>query len=161
MKKSEILAALEESREEFLDAIEGLTDEDMQQPGVIPDWSVKDILAHLTRWEAELVKLLWQAGKGQKPTSVHFAGQNVDETNARWFQESRLRNLERVLEDFHGVRNQTLRRVDDLPENAFEDPGHYPWLAGEPLWKWIAGDSFEHEAEHSEQIRAWRERLGL
>ena len=161
MKKSEILAALEESREEFLDAIEGLTDEDMQQPGVIPDWSVKDILAHLTRWEAELVKLLWQAGKGQKPTSVHFAGQNVDETNARWFQESRLRNLERVLEDFHGVRNQTLRRVDDLPENSFEEPGHYPWLAGEPLWKWIAGDSFEHEAEHSEQIRAWRERLGL
>jgi uncharacterized protein (TIGR03083 family) len=161
MKKSEITAALEENREAFLDTIEGLSEEDMQQPGVIPEWSVKDILAHLTRWEAELVKLLWQAGKGQKPTTIHFAGYNVDETNTRWFRESKNRELDRVLEDFHGVRNQTLRRVDELPGKAFEDPEFYPWLAGEPLWRWIAGDSFEHETEHAEQIRVWRETAGL
>lgn len=161
MKKSEISAALEESREAFLDAIEGLSEEDMQKPGVIPGWSVKDILVHLTRWEAELVKLLWQAGKGQEPTTIHFTEADVDETNARWFQESKNRPLERVLEDFHGVRNQTLRRVGELPGKAFEDPDFYPWLGGEPLWKWIACDSFEHEGEHAAQIRAWREQLGL
>jgi uncharacterized protein (TIGR03083 family) len=161
MNKPEILAALEESREAFLDAIEGLSEDDMQQSGVIPDWSVKDLLAHLTRWEAELVKLLWQAGRDQKPTSMHFASTNVDETNARWFNEYKSRALERVLEDFHSVRNQTLRRVDDLPEKAFEDANFYTWLGGEPLWKWVAGDSFEHEAEHAGQIRAWRERLGI
>jgi hypothetical protein len=160
MKKQEILAALEGSREAFLDAIEGLSTEEMQQPGVIPDWSVKDILVHLTRWEAELVKLLWQAGRDQKPTTLHFSQANVDETNARWFRESKTRDLERVLEDFHGVRNQTLRRVDDLPGKAFEDPSYFDWLEGEPLWKWVAGDSFEHEAEHADQIRAWREGLG-
>jgi uncharacterized protein (TIGR03083 family) len=161
MKKSEILSALEESREAFLDAIEGLTEEDLQQQGVIPEWSVKDVLAHLTRWEAELVKLLWQAGRDQKPTTIHFARVDVDETNARWFRESRSRPLERVLEDFHGVRAQTQRRVDDLPEEAFEDPAFYPWLEGEPLWKWVAGDSFNHEAEHAGQIRTWRASQGI
>jgi uncharacterized protein (TIGR03083 family) len=161
MNKSEILAALEGSREAFLDTIDGLSEEEMQQPGVFPEWSVKDILAHLTRWEAELVKLLWQAGREHKPTTIHFAQTDVDSTNERWFREFKTRELERVLEDFHGVRNQTLRRVDDLPGKAFEDPAFYPWLGGEPLWMWIAGDSFEHEAEHAEQIRAWRERLGL
>ena len=161
MNKTEILAALEESREAFLDAIDGLSEEDLKQPGVIPEWSVKDILVHLTRWEAELVKLLWQASRDQKPTTIHFAKVEVDETNERWFRESKNRTLEIALEDFHGVRNQTLRRVDDLPLKSFEDPAFYPWLEGEPLWKWIAGDSFEHEAEHAEQIRSWRERLGL
>jgi hypothetical protein len=161
MKKNEILTALDGSREALLDALEGLSEEDMLQPGVVGEWSVKDILAHLTRWEAELVKLLWQAASGQKPTSIHFSKQIVDETNARWYKESKPRDLERVLEDFHSVRNQTVRRVEDLPARAFEDPEHYPWLEGEALWKWIANDSFDHEAEHTAQILAWRESLNL
>jgi hypothetical protein len=155
MNKAEILAALEESREYFLDAIDGLSDEELQQPGVIDRWSVKDILVHLTHWEAELVKLLWQTRQGKPPSTVHFSKVEVDEMNARWFQESRARSLETALEDFHGVRNQTVRRVEEFSEKDLTDPKRYPWLKGTPLWEWIAGDSFEHEAEHAAQIRAW------
>lgn len=158
MKKAEILAALEQSREQLLDSIEGLTPEEMQQPGVAGEWSIKDLLAHLARWEAELVRLLWQAGSGQEPSAIHFSGVSVDETNARWFQESRARPLAQVLEDFHGVRNQTVRRVEAFSERDLSDGQRYAWLEGRPLWQWIAGDSFEHEAEHEQQVRAWRER---
>jgi hypothetical protein len=157
VNKTEVLSALEESRENILDAIDGLSAEEMQEPGMDGDWSVKDLLAHLARWEAELVKLLWQAQQGQKPSSIHFSPVPVDEINARWQKEYRSRPLERVLEDFHGVRNQTVRRVEDLPEEAFEAPHYYSWLDQAPLWKWISDDSFEHEAEHAAQIRAWRQ----
>lgn len=156
MNKTELLDALEQSRERFLDAVEGLPDEDLQEPGVVGDWSLKDLLVHLTRCEAELVKLLWQAGQKRTPTSAHFAQIPVDEQNERWYRESRQRPLDLVLEDFHGVRNQTIRRVEALPERAFDDPQFYPWLGENPLWKWIAEDSFTHEAEHEAQVRAWR-----
>jgi len=156
MNKQEVLIALEESREKFLDAIEGIPEETLQEPGVAGEWSVKDILVHLTRWEAELVKLLWQAGQSRTPSSAQFSKTPVDELNERWYRESKQRPLDLVLEDFHGVRNQTIRRVEVLPERAFEDSQYYPWLGENPLWDWIATDSFEHESEHEEQVRAWR-----
>ena len=160
MDKSEILKALEEGREKFLDAIEGLDEESLGQAGVVGEWSIKDILVHLSRWEAELVKLLWQAKQGSKPTSAHFSKLSVDELNDRWYQESRTRALKLVLDDFHGVRNQTIRRIEDLTERALTDLSYYPWLGGQPLTDWIAGDSFEHEAEHEAQIRDWRTEKG-
>jgi hypothetical protein len=151
-----LLAALEESQRKFLLSIEGLSDEEMKLPGVNGEWSVKDLLVHLTRWEAELVKLLWQVGQGRKPTTLHFSLESVDEVNLRWFLESRARPLDLVLKDFHAVRKQTIRRVSELPDAALTDPKHYPWLDDQALWEWIAGDSIEHEAEHVEELRAWR-----
>jgi hypothetical protein len=157
MDKEEIIHALEEGREEFLDSIKGLSDEEMVEESVFDDWTVKDILAHLTMWEAELVKLLWQARQGQKPTSVHFSKATMDEQNAKWHRQNRERPLERVLDDFHGARLQTVRRVEALSDRDLTDPERYPWLEGTPLWKWIASDSFEHEAEHLAQLREWRQ----
>lgn len=155
MKKSELLNTLEASREQFLDLIEGLSDEELQQPGVSGEWTIKDILVHLSRWEGELIKLLWQARQGRTPTSIHFGKADVDETNARWYQDARTRPLERALEDFHSVRNQTSLRVEGFSEQDLNDPHRFPWLDGKPLWEWIEGDSFGHEAEHAETIRAW------
>jgi len=161
MNKPEVLNALEESREKFLDSIEGIPEDSLQEPGVVGEWPVKDILVHLTRWEAELVKLLWQTGDKRTPSSALFSKTPVDELNERWYRESRQRPLQVVLEDFHGVRNQTIRRIEELPERALEDPQFYPWLGGNPLWKWIAEESFAHESEHEAQIRAWRDKKGV
>jgi hypothetical protein len=158
MIKNDILIQLTESREKILAAIENLSEEEMIQPGMGSGWSIKDLLVHLTRWEAELVKLLWQAGQGIRPTTMHFSQLEVDEINQRWYAESRSRPLDLVLKDFHGVRTQTIRRVKDLTEQALTDPQHYPWLDGQPLWEWIAGDSYEHEAEHIADMLSWRKK---
>ena len=160
MNKSELLTQLEEGRERFLNTLEGLPQDQWIIPGVVGEWSIKDILAHLSRWEAELVKLLWQARQGQRPTTLHFTQADVDETNQLWFIDSRTRSLERILEDFHAVRNQTLLRVEAFSDKELTDPKKYSWLASRALWEWIAGDSFEHEAEHAAQILEYRKKLG-
>ena len=157
MTKTELLQALEDEREAFLDAIDNLDDDAFFIPGVVGEWSIYDILTHLSRWEAELVRLLWQVKQGQRPTTVHFTQKNVDETNQLWRTEAQGRPLERVLDDFHAVRNQTALRVEDLEERALTDPKRYGWAKGRPLWEWIESDSFGHEAEHRLQIQAWRE----
>ena len=160
MNKKEILEQLEIEQERFLDALEGLSDEDLERSGVIGEWSIKDILIHISRWEAELVKLLFQARQGQKPTSMHFTQVEVDRTNQVWFEESRLRPLRTALEDFHAVRNQTILRVEGFSERDLTDPNHYKWAGHRALVEWIASDSFEHEAEHRAQILAWRQEQG-
>jgi len=72
MTKDEILDALEDERENLIDAIEGLSDLDLLEAGVVEDWSIKDILAHLSAWEAELVKLLWQARQPGAASQWHL-----------------------------------------------------------------------------------------
>jgi hypothetical protein len=156
MTKEELIDKLESSRENFLELVEDLDDAAMVEVSTVDQWTIKDILAHLARWEAELVKLLWQLRQGQRPTTAHFMGDSVDGTNARWKEDDRSRPLERVLTDFHGVRNQTLRRLEAFTDRELNDEKRYPWLNGKPLWQWVAADSFEHEAEHIASVQEIR-----
>jgi hypothetical protein len=161
MEKEELISKLEQSRTDFLEIINGIPEEDMELPGVVDMWSVKDVLVHLTRWEAVIIKLIWQVGRGIQPTTAHFDQFSVDETNERWYQESRNRPLKIVMSDFLGVRNQTIRRVNELSQVDMTDPNRFSSLNGKSLEEWIAGDSIEHETEHGEQIKFWKTEKGL
>ena len=162
MNQAEIITQLNEEHQQLMTAIEGLAPEEMQEPGVNGDWSIKDILTHLCAWEAELVKLLWQASSGKKPNTVHFDSErDVDAMNLSWYNERKERPLEAVLEDLHAVRKQTLRRVAEFTDKELNDPEAFTWLRGYPLWEWIASDSFKHVPEHTAQIQAWRKARGL
>jgi hypothetical protein len=153
MKKEKLLGLLETSREEFMDLLDMLDDEDFHEPGAINTWTIKDLLVHLTVWEAQLVTLLWQAKGGQRPTTVHFENLSDDEINARWYEENKDRPLAIVMDDFYGVRNQTIRRVEEFSEADLNNPERYPWLKTHPLADWIAGSSYEHDQEHLPDLR--------
>jgi hypothetical protein len=159
MKRSEIIARLESEREVFLEILETIPQDQWLTPGVVGNWSIKDILYHLSRWEAELIKLLWELRQGQKPTTLQFTQKDIDKSNQDFFLESRYRSLERILEDFHAIRNQTILRVEMFTDKELNDTGQFPWLKGRPLWEWIASDGFEHEMEHGSEIVAWAEKL--
>ncbi len=154
MNKAQLLKALDEEHERFIELFVDCNEEAMLTPDPESGWTLKDVLSHLTRWEAELVKLLWNIRQGQKPSTAHFSSSSVDEINAQWRSADQSRPLERILQDYHGIRNQTLRRVEEFSDRELEDPNRYPWLQGRALWEWIAGDSFEHESEHIFQAQA-------
>lgn len=148
MNKAKLLQVLEDSRETLLSYIEQLEDEQMLAPKTVGGWSVKDLLVHLTLWEAHLITLLFQARQGQKPNTIHFSNLSDDEINARWQAENKDRDLELVLDDFYGVRPQTIRRVKEFSERDLFEAGRYSWANERALWEWIAGSSYEHEQEH-------------
>jgi len=156
MNKDELLDALEDEREKLIDALEGLSEQEMLEPGVAGDWSVKDILAHLNAWEAELIRLLWHARQGRRPTNLPTTDVDVDARNQVIYEQSRDRPLERILADFEGIRRQTIRRVEAFSDQELTDPARFSWLKGRPLWEWIADDSYAHDAEHTADILNWR-----
>lgn len=157
MNKQQLLTALNEERAKFLKAIEGLSDEQMTEKGVIDDWSLKDILAHIATWESEMVTFIAQMKQGKKPHTNLMSGK-VEELNAEFYKNNKNRPLARILADFHGVRKQTIKQVELLSEKELTDPKHSPHTKGNALWEIIEGDSFGHEAEHREQIEKWKEK---
>ena len=156
MNKNELIDTLNQSRADLLAAIEGLDDEAMLEPALANGWSLKDLLAHLTAWEAQLVTLLYQVAHGQTPTTIHFRQASTEETNARWEAENRARPLEQVLSDFRAIHAQTIRRLEPFSEADLFEPGRYAWARDYALYEWVASDSYGHERDHLEEVRAWR-----
>ena len=156
MNKTELLEALEDEHQELVDMLEDSPDEELLEKGVTGDWSIKDILAHLTYWEGQIVTLLFQLERGvEKPTTIHFADESVDTVNERWYKQSQERSLDIIWNDFKGIRKQTIRRVTELSEKDLTDPNRFAWMKGVPLIELILGDTIEHEQEHADQIREW------
>jgi uncharacterized protein (TIGR03083 family) len=161
MTRQEILDELAATRARLLDAIDGLEPEQLLAPATLGQWSIRDVLQHLTLWEAELVRLFAHLDRGNRPTGGSFVpNPDFDTLNARWHAETKDRPLDRVLDDLHGVRRQTVRWISEMNDDDLNRKRGEVWLRGEPLATWIADYSFEHEKEHTAQIWEYRKGIG-
>jgi hypothetical protein len=153
MNKSELLTALTNSRKELQAVLDDLSDLEMIEPGVEGHWSVKDILAHLTAWEAEMVKLLVQARTTKRPAYLSL----TNSINDQLYEENKDRPLDRVMADFHGVRKHIVRQVDGYADKELTTPNFYKWLEGKTLAQCIVTETLDHEAVHTANIKQWRD----
>ena len=58
MKKEQLIQKIETAWEALNKSTEGLSDAEMLESGVTGEWSVRDIIAHVTTWEEEALKNL-------------------------------------------------------------------------------------------------------
>src|SRR4051794_4163137 len=135
MKRDELLAALEAARAKLDAALEGMSAEDLTAPGPVGDWSVKDLLAHITSWDVDLLTNLGKIKRGQKPGRTQWDKALIQAQNEAWHQELKDRPLERVLADYDGVHAQVLRLVSSLTDAELEAPAS--WLGGRPMYKYF------------------------
>lgn len=156
MEKTELVARMLDTRERLLAAAARVPEEKRDSGHVVGDWTLKDVLAHIARWEGELVTLMWQLAEGDTPTGVLVQRpMPVDEFNLRWHEQDRQRSWERVMEDLVSVRRQTLRRLEALEYEELESTTVFGALGDVPLAAKIAANTFEHDEEHLPQIEAW------
>ena len=124
--------------------------------GVIPGWSIKDILAHITSWHHRLLMWLDAAVRNEEPTiSGPDNVEEMDALNAQFYQENKSLPLDEVLSDFRTTHQHIMDIVQAMPEEDLISPHRFAWSKGEPLWQVIAGDTYEHYQEHIEQIQEW------
>ena len=124
--------------------------------GVIPGWSIKDILAHIASWHHRLLMLLVAAIRNEEPTiSGPDNVEEMDALNAQFYQENKSRSLDEVLNDFRTTHQRIVDIVRAMPEEDLMSPHRFAWSKGEPLWQVIAGDTYEHYQEHTAQIKQW------
>jgi hypothetical protein len=156
MDKSEFISNIRSEREKLDAVLAQVQPEDMLRPGVVGEWSVKDVLAHLAIWGSRAVTLLFQAERGSK---LHLPQSNTSDwadVNASDYASQMDRPLERVLADYHGAHAQLVKRLEGWKDEAMLfDPQRFSQLKGRSLADYVWGDSGEHDAEHREQIEAW------
>jgi hypothetical protein len=151
MRKQQFLDRLAAQWAALQDAYAGLTAAQMQQAGVAGDWSVKDILAHVTTWEEESLAHLPTilAGKTPPRYSVTYGG--IDAFNAKRTEEKRGLALAEVLEQLDAVHRRLVEYIHSAPEELFTRETRFR--------RRLRIDTYSHYPGHAAAIRAWREQL--
>lgn len=152
MNKAELLDAIQIERARWEALLAELDEEQMIQPGVAGAWSVKDIVAHISWHEHEMVGMLqaralvgsdlWEIPQGER--------------NAVIFEENQDRPLRDVLAEAQAVFPRFLESVRPLAEEDLLDPHRFQGMPAEwQPWQVIASNSYEHYEHHTQDVRAW------
>ncbi len=133
----------------------------MEVPGVEGDWSVKELVAHLTWYEQGIVEGARQALSTGTFTRRRPAGLGLDELNASIAAESRARPASDVLAEADEVFGQLLALIAACPEDILNDPRRLGLPEDMMPWMGVANNSYAHYRQHEPALRAWLEQTHL
>jgi hypothetical protein len=148
MDRQQLLSKLDKAWADFEQSFAGLTDAQMVEPGVVGDWSVRDILGHVTTWEEEALKSLPLILEGRKPPKYSVLYGGIDAFNAQESGRRRGLPLVEVLSQLETTHGRLVSFVEGVAESQF---------AGEsPFRHRLRLDTYSHYPLHARMIREWR-----
>jgi len=157
--KADLLTALADAQAQFDAAIAGLDDAALVEPGVVGEWSIKDLIGHVAAWEQLVIESAeqWRTGEAI-PTPTWTS---ADEFNAR----DAARKSDWTLDAVRADAAETRHRLQAVLAQITDEEWSRPVVIGDrerPGGAWIAGalngdeGPGTHAAEHARQIHAWR-----
>jgi len=148
-----LLGKLDAAWVAFGNASVGLADEDLLTPGACGVWSVRDLIAHVTWWDAEAITHLPMILEGGTPPRYSVTYGGIDAFNALMTERTAGLALDEVR---HAARETHGRLVTCLlglpPEEV---------MANDRFKRRLRLDTYGHYPIHTADILAWRERHGL
>ena len=146
-EQAEYLEQIDAAYREFLALIASIPEEDMLAPNAVGVWSGKDLVADVTGWEAELLRVIRELDAGREAqgqpaeedgTWDRFNQSNVDPTRD-W-------TLAEVLVNFDRVHRELIETATTSPNT--------PWRSLVRLTKL-------HYEEHHDDLRGIPAKVGL
>lgn len=145
-----LLDRLDAARRDFLDALEAVDADLVTVPGVMEDWSVRDIVVHVAAWCEHATDALELAVAGRGDEFAYSTGE-TDAMNVRILAEARRTSpsaaLEREDVAFSALRDRVARLDPALLSLGLGN--------GDTVAEVIAYDGPDHYAEHTQHLRAW------
>ena len=145
-----LLAALTIEHDTFVAALEAVDLDLVTAPGVVEDWSVRDLVVHVAFWAehaAEAIRLV-ATDRGDK---FDYDTAETDAMNARLLTESRLITPAAALEREGQAFEDLVSALGDL------DPALLDVRLGngDTVAEVIGYDGADHYREHTAHLRAW------
>lgn len=148
MKKEQLIGKIDVTWSALQESYAGLSEAQMSEPGVTGEWSVKDILAHVTTWEEEALHHLPGILAGQRPPRYSVLYGGIDAFNALKTEENRQRQLADVMARLDETHARLLAYVAAAPEEQFTTDTRFR--------RRIRLDTYGHYPVHTQAISEWR-----
>lgn len=146
----ELLDGLAAARDEFLAAVADIDPALRMTPGLVGDWSARDLLAHLGYWSGHGAESLHRAEQGE----LNEFGRDdlsVDDRNDVVTRVARESDYATVASREEGAYEAFVARLAAVDPEILSDRD----ADGDTLEEIIAFDGADHYREHTLDIRAW------
>ena len=152
MDKTVFINTLKQSRAEWEALLAQVDEERMLQPGAAGKWSVKDVIAHVTWGEREMVPIM----RTRELVGSELWELSDDERNEIVYQQNRDRPLQEILQEEQQAYADLFEAAQALSDEDLNDPHRFKQMPEEWVpWQIIAGCSFKHYQDHMPSIREW------
>ena len=155
VSKPAVLRQLDEAWLELQDVLGSLSDSEMLQPGVVDQWSVKDLLGHIAFWANKAASDLKAIADGRVDDVMPPDDEQMTNVwNAREAAARQDRPLGELRDECDRSYAAARAALEALPEDRLEAE-----VKGTKTFFRFGGDTFAHYKEHAGQIRAWQRQL--
>jgi hypothetical protein len=149
--KAEVLRSLDHSWDELRAVIDSMSEPEMVEPGVVEDWSIKDLLGHIAFWAARAANTLTEVDAGRGDSVPGTASQaETDQWNARESAARKDKTLPQMKEEWERAHGAARAALEAFPEDKLDEP-----FKDHTVVFSFGADTFAHYQEHASQIRAW------
>jgi uncharacterized protein (TIGR03083 family) len=132
-----------------------LSPEQMLQAGIVGEWTVKDVLAHLYEWEQMVLGWLAAGQRGETPY-VPAEGYNwgqLPALNEEIRRKHQVRSLEEVLALYRESYREITEAMQGLPEETLFTRGLYPWMNKNALAAYFTSATGSHYRWARKELR--------
>jgi hypothetical protein len=153
--KADVIARIDEERSQWNALVAEVGLERMEEPGLMGQWTFKDLAAHLLGWRIRTIaRLEATAGHLPPPVDPWPADLQDDDTINDWiYEQHRDRPLIAVLTDVEDSYIALRAAINKLTPDQIFDPTLFPGFGGVAL---ANVEFFEHlHDEHEPSVRAW------
>jgi hypothetical protein len=146
----DLLAELESEHDAFVATLEAVDVELVTAPGVVEDWSVRDLVVHVAFWAEHATEALALAAAGRGGEFAYDTAQ-TDAMNARLLMESRQTTPAAALDREELAFAALIAAVSPLDPSLLD----LRLGNGDTVAEVIGYDGPEHYREHTAHLRAW------
>jgi hypothetical protein len=146
----ELLDGLAAARDEFLAAVADIDPALRTTPGLVGDWSARDLLAHVGYWAGHAAESLHRAEQGEL-SEFGRDELSVDDRNDVVTRVARETDYATVASREEGAYEAFVARLTAVDPESLDDRD----ADGDTLEEIIAFDGADHYREHTLDIRAW------
>jgi hypothetical protein len=136
--------------EELISRFDSLTESQMNAVGVTPEWSAKDLLAHLAYWERAAAERVREFEAGRSSAKKRTRAQ-IERINREVVSANRATPRHVLREELVLARSEIVAAMKRAPEELEKSS---------PFAHIIYSQCVRHRGHHLEQLHAWIARLG-
>jgi uncharacterized damage-inducible protein DinB len=144
------------------DSAGNISDEFLMKPGACGEWSVKDILAHITSYEFLLLDV-FKFVKHQKDTP-YLHQLNTEYKNFNTLQVNAYKNKSKknLLQEFMQAYDGVLEQLKNFTPSELRKSGTIPWYGTQySLDDFVVYANYAHFVEHTTQIKLFLEQTRM
>lgn len=163
MKKSELLNWFQEENQRWELLLAAIGQKRMTQSGVNGEWTIRDIIAHLTGWQLKLTNQFIAAMNGESEPLPPWSEElkSEDDINAWIYETNRKKDVGQVLEDARQVHEKMRVAISNLPDDirieTIDSKFHVVYINDQ---RFAVGEFFHHfYDDHQSDVRTWLSRI--